>query len=115
MHKFSGETSSSDKGQDPTTQQRLSVEVEKEAATFIDKYGSYLDIYKCLIIAGKLHSKTLIDKLVNVAKYDSSHKEAAKALRKAKVLLFYEPVSQLYLICILSTTLSTHITHFQFI
>ena len=95
VHKFSGtKTSSSDKGQDPLTKQRLSLEVEKEAATSIDKYGSYLDIYKCLILAGKLHSKKLVDKLVNVAKYDSRHKEAVKSLKKAKVLLFYEPVSQ---------------------
>ena len=115
MHKFSGaNTSSSDKKQDPTTQQRLSLEVEKEAATFIDKYGSYLDIYKCLVLAGKLHSKILADKLVGVAKYDSRHKEVVKSLKKAKVLLFYEPVSQLYhVLCILSTTLSTHITYFH--
>ena len=94
MHKFSGaNTSSSDKGQDPSTQ-RLSPEVEEEAATFIDKYGSYLDIYKCLILAGKLHSKILVDKLVDVAKYDSRHKEAVKSLKKTKILLFYEPVSQ---------------------
>ena len=95
MHKFSGtKTSPSGKGQDPTTQQRLSLEVEKEAATFIDKYGSYLDIYKCLVYTGKLHSKILVDKLVDVAKYDSRHKEAVKSLKKAKVLLFYEPVSR---------------------
>ena len=97
MHKFSGtKTPPSGKGQDPTTQQRLSPEVEKEAATFIDKYGSYLDIYKCLVFAGKLHSKILVDKLVDVAKYDSRHKEAAKSLKKAKFLLFYEPVSHIF-------------------
>ena len=118
MHKYSGaKTSSSDKGQDPSTQQRLSPEVEKEAATFIDKYGSYLDIYKCLILAGKLHSKTLVDKLVNVAKYDSRHKEAVKSLKKAKVLLFYEPVSQSYhvLCALFNATLIAHtILHFTY-
>ena len=110
MHKFScTKTSSSGEGQDPSTQQRLSLEVEKEAATFIDKYGSYLDIYKCLIFAGKLHSKILVDKLVDVAKYDSRHKEAVKSLKKAKVLLFYEPVSQSSFLSALSNaTLSTH-------
>ena len=62
---------------------------------FVDAYGSYLDIYKCLVIAGKLHSKLLVDKLVGVAKYDPQHREAMKALQKAKTILFYEPVSLL--------------------
>jgi len=70
----------------------LSPEDEDEAADLIDAYGSYLDIYKCLVFAGKLRSKRLVDKLVGVAKYDYQHKEAVKALRKAKVLVFYEPV-----------------------
>lgn len=78
---------------DPHVLSRLSQETEAEAAEFIDSYGSYLDIYECIVSVGKAHSKTLIDKLVGVAKYDAHHNEAMKALRKAKVILFYEPVS----------------------
>lgn len=79
LHKFTGEL-------------RLLPQTEEDAADLIDKYGSYLDIYKCLVLAGKLHSKVLVDKLVSVSKYDSQHKEAVKTLR-TKSLLFYEPVS----------------------
>ncbi|KAL7550964.1 hypothetical protein ACHAWF_014168 [Thalassiosira exigua] len=70
---------------------KLSLEAEEEAAALIDEYGSYLDIYKCLVSVGRLHSQRLVDKLVAVARYDCQHKEALKALQKAKVLLFYEP------------------------
>ncbi|KAL7464072.1 hypothetical protein ACHAXS_004408 [Conticribra weissflogii] len=69
----------------------ISQEDEMEAAKFIDMYGSYVDIYECLVFAGKIRSKLLVDKIVSVAKFDGRHAEALKALRKAKVLLFYEP------------------------
>jgi hypothetical protein len=65
---------------------------EAEAAALIDAYGSYLDIYKSLVFAGKCHSKQIVDKLLGVAKYDVQHKEAVKVLQKAQDLLFYEPV-----------------------
>ncbi len=91
-HKFL-ETPSSQFEMDRTSKQ--SKEDEDEALALIDAYGSYLDVYRCLVLAGKLHSKVLVDKLLGVAKYDSHHKEAVKALRKAKVILFYEPVSTL--------------------
>lgn len=71
----------------------ISKNAEKDAAELIDAYGSYLSLYECLLSAGRSHSKLLVDKLINVAKYDVQHKEAVKALQKAKVLLFYEPVS----------------------
>ena len=71
---------------------RLTQEAEDEAAALIDAYGSYLDLYKCLVFAGKLHSKVLIDKLMCLANYDSQHKLAVKALQTEKKLLFYEPV-----------------------
>ena len=71
---------------------RLTQEAEDEAAALIDAYGSYLDLYKCLVFAGKLHSKVLIDKLMCLANYDSQHKLAEKALQTGKKLLFYEPV-----------------------
>lgn len=67
-----------------------------EAAKLIDTYGAYVDIYECLVSAGKIRSKLLVEKVVSVAKYDGRHAEALKALRKAKVLLFYEPVSQCF-------------------
>lgn len=74
----------------------ISQEDEIEAAKFIETYGSYLDIHECLVSAGKIRSKLLVEKVVCVAKYDGRHAEALKALRKAKVLLFYEPVSQCF-------------------
>mmetsp|Transcript_4757 Transcript_4757/g.9803 ORF Transcript_4757/g.9803 Transcript_4757/m.9803 type:complete len:896 (-) Transcript_4757:78-2765(-) len=69
----------------------ISQEDEMEAAKLIDTYGAYVDIYECLVSAGKIRSKLLVEKVVSVAKYDGRHAEALKALRKAKVLLFYEP------------------------
>jgi hypothetical protein len=71
---------------------RLSQEAEDEAAALIDAYGSYLDINKCLVCAGKFHSKVIIDKLICLANFDSQHKMAVKALQKEKNLLFYELV-----------------------
>ena len=92
LHKFTGESPLPDCRQPSTASTRLFPQTEEDAADLIDKYGSYLDIYKCLVLAGKLHSKVLVDKLVSVSKYDSQHKEAVKTLR-TKSLLFYEPVS----------------------
>ena len=65
----------------------------EDAIDFVDTYGAYLDIYKCLKSAGKFRSETLIKKLVEAARYDPAHKEAIKALRKTNVLLFYQSVS----------------------
>ena len=93
-HKFS--PSDASEGDDPVrASSRLTQEDEDEATALIEEYGSYLDIYKCLVSAGKLRSKTLVDKVVNVARYDIQHREAVKALQKAKTILFYEPVSPL--------------------
>ena len=89
-HKFYSNTQNPLNSQSLTS--CLSQNAEKEAAALIDAYGSYLDLYECLKFAGILRSKLLIDKLVNVAKHDSHHKEAVKTLQRAKVLLFYEPV-----------------------
>lgn len=65
---------------------------EDEALALIDAYGSYIDIHACLVIAGQLHSKSIVDKLLSLAKYDSQHKEAVKVLERARTILLYEPV-----------------------
>lgn len=70
----------------------LTQEAEDQAAMLIDTYGSYLDIFKCLVCAGKVYSKVLIDKLICLAKHDSQHKVAVKAMQKEKNLIFYKPV-----------------------
>jgi hypothetical protein len=62
------------------------------ALDLIDSYGSYLDLYKSLVLAGKLQCQSMVMKLVSLAKYDPCHREAIQGLQKAKVLLFYEPV-----------------------
>jgi tRNA isopentenyl-2-thiomethyl-A-37 hydroxylase MiaE len=62
------------------------------ALNLIDSYGSYLDLYKTLVLAGMLQCQSMITKLVSLAKYDPHHKEAIQGLQKAKVLMFYEPV-----------------------
>ncbi len=75
----------------------LPQKAEDEALAFIDTYGSYIDIYKCLVIAGESHSRAIVDKIVCLAKYDSHHQEAVKALQRAKTFLFYEPVRSMQL------------------
>lgn len=65
---------------------------EDEALALIDAYGSYIDIHTCLVIAGQLHSKSIVDKILCLAKYDSQHMEAVKALERARTILLYEPV-----------------------
>ncbi|KAL7511838.1 hypothetical protein ACHAXN_008783 [Cyclotella atomus] len=69
----------------------LSEENETMALNLIDSYGSYLDLYKTLVLAGMLQCQSMITKLVSLAKYDPHHKEAIQGLQKAKVLMFYEP------------------------
>ncbi len=71
---------------------RLTEEAEDQAAALIDAYGSYLDIYKCLVCAGKVYSKVIIDKLMCLANHDSQHKVAVKAMQKEKNVIFYKPV-----------------------
>lgn len=75
------------------TRKCASQKSEAELATLIDTHGSYLDLHPCLVAAGKLRSKLLIEKLLEVAKYDSRHKESMKHLKKSdeNVLVFYEP------------------------
>lgn len=72
---------------------QLVQEDTEDALNFVDDYGSYLDLYKSFVVAGKLQSQSMIIKLVGLAKFDPQHREAMKGLQKAKVLLFYEPVS----------------------
>eukprot|EP00804_Cyclotella_cryptica_P006899 CCRYP_007058-RE/>CCRYP_007058-RE protein AED:0.02 eAED:0.02 QI:90/1/1/1/1/0.75/4/1519/1084 len=76
----------------PNGETPLSEDDENDAQALVDAYGSYLDLYKTLVFAGKLKSQALIQKLVGLAKFDPQHREAMKILQKAKVLLFYEPV-----------------------
>mmetsp|Transcript_3428 Transcript_3428/g.7152 ORF Transcript_3428/g.7152 Transcript_3428/m.7152 type:complete len:1382 (+) Transcript_3428:267-4412(+) len=66
---------------------------EEHLATLIDTHGSYLDLHQCLVAAGKVHSKLLIEKLLQVAKNDSRHRESMKHLKNAdeNKLIFYEP------------------------
>lgn len=71
----------------------LSDDEEKTALELIDEYGSYLDLNKTLVFAGKLQSQSIVKKIVELAKFDPQHKEAMKRLESAKMLLFYESVS----------------------
>lgn len=75
------------------TRKCASRDSEKELGTLIDTHGSYLDLHPCLVAAGKLHSKLLIEKLLEVAKNDSLHRESVKHLKKldGNMLIFYEP------------------------
>ena len=75
------------------TRKCASQKAEEELATLIDTHGSYLDLHQCLVAAGKVHSQLLIEKLLEVAKNDSRHKESMKHLKKANenMLIFYEP------------------------
>jgi hypothetical protein len=79
----------------PNGQTRLSENDEIDALSLVDAFGSYLDLYKTLVFAGNLKSQALVKKLVGLAKFDPQHREAMKVLQKAKVLLFYEPVSHI--------------------
>lgn len=45
-----------------------------------------------MVFGGKVRSRKIVAKLLALAKCDIQHNEAVKALQKAKVLSFYEPV-----------------------
>ena len=77
------------------TRKCATLNAEEELAALIDAHGAYLDLHQSFVSAGKMRSKLLIEKLLEVAKNDSRHKESLKHLKKANenMLILYEPVS----------------------
>lgn len=71
-----------------------SEETEQQIADFLEKFGSYVKLDTCMAYASALESKSVIDALLRIAKYDPRHKEVVKQLAKSTSLLFYEPVSE---------------------
>ena len=66
---------------------------EEELVALVETHGSYLHLHKCLVAAGKVHSKILIEKLLGVSKHDSRHRESMNHLKNVdgNMLIFYEP------------------------
>jgi hypothetical protein len=76
----------------PNQRSKVPQSAEDDALAFIDTYGSYIDIHTGLVIAGQLHSRAIVDKLLCLAKYDSKHREAVTTLEGARTIFLYEPV-----------------------
>jgi PDZ domain len=66
---------------------------ETQALDFLDKFGSYLRLPMSIAYAAFLESKTILEKLLELAKHDPRHLEAMKEVSKTDSLLLYETVS----------------------
>lgn len=65
-------------------------QVEDQVDTFVQKYGTYLQIHSCLVFSASVHAERAIDSLLEVAKYDPSHIDAVKEFKRANNMTFYE-------------------------
>jgi hypothetical protein len=63
-----------------------------EVATFLQKFGTYLQIHSCLVFSAQVEADKAIDQLLEVARFDPLHREATKELAKASDLTFYDTV-----------------------
>jgi hypothetical protein len=69
-----------------------SPEEERIAVDFVKKYGAYLKLHDCLVMAAVAQARTVIETLVSLARYDLVHRDALKELAKPGALVLYEPV-----------------------
>lgn len=67
--------------------------MDDEVHTFVQRYGTYLQIHSCLVFSASVHAERAIDSLLEVAQYDPSHLEAMKEFKRANNMTFYEAVS----------------------
>jgi hypothetical protein len=67
--------------------------INKEVATFAQKFGTYLQIHSCLAFSASVEADKAVDELLIVARHDPSHQDAIKEIQKAKDLTFYDAVS----------------------
>lgn len=61
--------------------------------SFLQTYGSYLQLHESLVQAGAYRNSDVVKLLLDLAKYDPTHKEALKQVSKLSSLFFYETVS----------------------
>ena len=66
---------------------------EKEAISFIQKYGAYLQLHTSLSSAAAAKAATPIKELLKLAKRDPTHREAMRHMKAAGSLVFYDMVS----------------------
>jgi hypothetical protein len=67
--------------------------VELEAMSFIEQYGSYLQMHTSLSYAALVHAEPVIEQLLLVASNDPSHRDATREIQKGTSLTFYDNVS----------------------
>ena len=67
--------------------------MEKAAVDFVERYGAYLELNRCLVKAGEVESDNVVRVLLSMAKKDKIHQAAMKEISKANVLVLYESVS----------------------
>lgn len=65
-------------------------QVDDQVRTFVQKYGTYLQIHSCLVFSASAKAERTIDALLDVAKYDPSHLEAMAEFKRANNMTFYE-------------------------
>lgn len=68
-------------------------ESQERIISFIQEFGSYLKLHSCLAYSALIEAAEVINCLIDLAKYDPSHKEMMKHSGRNNSLVFYEPVS----------------------
>ncbi len=65
-------------------------DTETNVIEFVEKFGSYLNLYEALIAASDCFSINVIQKLINLASYDPTHNEYVKLFSKDGILVPYD-------------------------
>lgn len=66
--------------------------IDQEVATFVQKFGTYLQIHSCLAFSARVEADRAVDELLKVAKHDPLHRDAAKEIQNANDMTFYDVV-----------------------
>ena len=79
----------------PVRDQNANVEILEDITDFVLQFGSYLRLHTCLAYAAVLKAPTLINSLLEVARFDPRHREVMKQTSRPSALIIYDSVSSL--------------------
>jgi hypothetical protein len=68
-------------------------EVNEKATTFVHRFGAYLKLHACLVVANSCKAESVIKVLLELAQHDPRHKDVSKHIARTGSLVLYEEVS----------------------
>eukprot|EP00980_Cylindrotheca_fusiformis_P028429 scaffold22599_cov139-Cylindrotheca_fusiformis.AAC.20 len=81
--KVIGQYSVEDDGQDTSR-------MDKDAVTFVKKYGAYLQIHSSLSCSAAAKASAPIKEILQLARHDPTHRDAVREIQKSSSLVFYD-------------------------